>query len=142
LKSPRKFLADITAAVIFFTVAAMLTELLIVKLTLTQSIEARTAAIIPMALAARPFGMYRDWMYKVLHLSKRGAIANLLLETATFISFQLPIYVIILFYVGATLEQIAIACGAVVVLMAIVARPFGLFLNLVRKLFGVSELEL
>lgn len=135
----RKFLADITASIIFFTIAAALSELLIVRLTVEQVIDARLAALPLMVLAARPYGWYRDRIFETFEVMRRGRIAQAAIDTLTFISFQLPVYAAILWWVGATVPQILIACASTIVLMAISARPFGLFLDLVRRLFGVPR---
>lgn len=135
----RKFLADITASIIFFTIAAALSELLIVRLTVEQVIDARLAALPLMVLAARPYGWYRDLVFETFGVVNRGRLAQTVIDTFTFISFQLPVYAAILWWVGATVPQILIACASTIVLMAISARPFGLFLDLVRRLFGVPR---
>ncbi len=134
----RIFLADIAAAVIFFTIIAMASELAIVKLSLAQTIDARITAIPIMVLTARPYGFYRDWWFKISGADNKNGIAKILIDTGVFISFQLPVYAAILAYVGATWHQILVACGSTVILMIIFARPFGIFLDFVRNLFGVS----
>lgn len=134
----RRFLADIVASIIFFTVAAALSELLIVRLSPSQVLDARLAALPFMVLAARPYGWYRDRIFEKFDALNKSSSAQMAIDTLTFISFQLPVYAAILWYVDATWTQILVACGSTVVLMAISARPFGLFLDFVRKLFGVK----
>jgi len=134
----RNFLADIAAAIIFFTIVAMVAELTIIGLSLAQTIDARIAAIPIMILTARPYGFYRDWIFEVFSAGNRNAFAKAVIDTAIFISFQLPVYATILAWVGATWSQILVACGTTIILMIIFARPFGLFLDFVRGLFGVS----
>jgi hypothetical protein len=133
----RIFLADIFASVLFFTLAAMATELFIAGLTVAQSIDARIVAVPLMVLLARPFGIYRDWIFGTFQID--AGISTLVADTGAFVSFQLPIYAATLFYVGATFHQIILACGATVIIMVAVARPFGMFLDFIRRLFRVSK---
>lgn len=128
-------MADIIAAVLFFTAAAMLSELLIVRLTFQQSLEARIAAIPLMVATARPYGAYRDWFMMKFSAADIGRWARTAVDTAAFISFQLPVYACILWMVGATLTQILVACASTAVLMALSARLFGIFLDMIRRLF-------
>lgn len=110
-----------------------------VRPTLAQRIDARITAIPFMILTARPYGIYRDWAFNILDAESRSRIARAALEVRTFVSFQLPVYSTILFHVGATLSQIVVACGTTVFLMVIVAPPYGLFLDLIRRLLGISS---
>jgi len=54
------------------------------------------------------------------------------------LTFQLPIYGLTLWIAGADFDEISTLLGSTAVLMLIVSRPFGLFLQAMRKLADVG----
>ena len=61
-----------------------------------------------------------------------------LVDVGAFVSFQLPVYLVSLAIVGATAAEMLAAAGTATVGMMILSRPFGVFLELVRRKAGVS----
>ena len=51
--------------------------------------------------------------------------------------FQMPIYVATLLVAGAGREEVLAAVSSAIVLMITTSRPFGLFLDLARRLSGL-----
>ena len=62
-----------------------------------------------------------------------------LIDGLAFLTFQLPIYGLTLWVVGVDFDEIGTVLGSAVVLMLIVSRPFGLFLQAMRKLADVGR---
>lgn len=134
----RKFLADTFALVVFLTLAGLLVELLVAGMTLAQSVQARAAAL-PVTLAtARPYGLFRDWVFWASGAEAGGAARRALADVGAFVAFQVPVYAAILALAGAGPRQVAAACGAAAVLLVVLGRPYGLFLGLARRLFGAG----
>lgn len=133
----RRFLADTFALVVFSTVAGMFVELVIADMTLTQSVHARVTAIPVMLVTARPYGVFRDWVFKLSRANTGGQVRRALADIGTFVAFQLPVYATILLLVGASLRQVAAACATATIILAISGRPYGIFLEMCRRLFGV-----
>ena len=52
--------------------------------------------------------------------------------------FQLPIYGLTLWIVGADVTEIGTLLASTALLMLIISRPFGLFLQAMRRLAGVD----
>ena len=137
----RRFLADTFALVAFSTVAGMFVELVIAQMTLTQSVRARVTAI-PITLAtARPYGVFRDWVFRLTGANTGGEVRRALADIGAFVAFQVPVYAAVLLLAGANLRQVAVACATATVILAISGRPYGLFLELCRRLFGVESVE-
>jgi hypothetical protein len=134
----RKFLADTFALVVFSTLAGMFAELLIAGMTLLQSAQARLTAIPMMLITARPYGVFRDWVFRMSGASTGGEVRRAMADIGAFVAFQVPVYATILLLAGARLGQVVAACGSAIVILAISGRPYGLFLEFSRRLFGVT----
>ena len=61
-----------------------------------------------------------------------------LIDGSAFLSFQLPVYALVLFIVGAEGGEILVLLASTALLMLLVSRPFGIFLDTARRLFRVG----
>lgn len=135
----RIFILDTLATVLFFSVFAALSESLVAGMPQREVFSTRLIMIPVMILTGRPYGLWRDLIFR--YLSPKPGINRILVDTLTFLSFQAPVYALTLLYAGATLEQMVLAVGSAIFLMAIVARPFGIFLEYCRRLGGIRKRE-
>jgi hypothetical protein len=133
----RRFLADTSALLVWSTFAGLFTEILIAGLTVKQSLYARLTALPVILITARPYGLYRDWIWRAWRADE-GAARRVIVDTAALVSFQLPLYWMILAFVGATLWQIAAASVTAIVILAVSGRPYGVLLDVSRRLFGAT----
>ena len=133
----RRYLADTSALLIWSTLAGVFTEIVIAGLTVEQSLYARLTALPVTLITARPYGVYRDWIWRAWR-GDEGAARRLIVDTAALISFQLPLYWMILALVGATLWQIAAASVTTIVIRAVSGGPYGVVLDAFRRLYGVT----
>ena len=129
---------DTIAAVAFFTLIAAATEYLIAGLEPLQILVSRTATIPALILTGRPYGLWRDAILSRTGARRRGRAAMLAADTVAFLSFQVPIYAAILTLAGASGPQMTAALGTATVAMLLLSRPFGLFLDWVRRRAGVA----
>ena len=134
----RKFLADTFAMVLFSLIVGGFVELVITGLTLEQTLKIRATAIPISLIIGRPYGLYRDWIFKKVTSKNKTVLQTFLLDTFTNLTFQIPLYILILLLNGATLVQVFMAVSSILILVSISGRPYGIFLNFCRKLFGVS----
>lgn len=133
----KRALVDTVASVLFFTCIATVSERWIAGLDWPQVIASRLAATPAMIATGRPYGLWRDWL---MHRSgARGQLGRGVVDTLAFLSFQVPVYAAILWWVGAAPAQMVAALGSAIVLMLAISRPFGLFLDVVRRAFGVDR---
>jgi len=132
----RAFLVDTIATIFFFTIVAATAELLIVGLEPMQVLTARLFMIPVMAATGRPYGVWRDWVFARVRPQRR--ITKAFADIGAFICFQLPVYLASLAVVGATVAEMLAAAATAIVGMALLSRPFGVFLDLVRKRAGVT----
>ena len=124
-------IADVIAMVTFSYITGMAIEVGIAKMTWSQSFFSRNASIPLNMLTARPFGVFRNFLLKKFSAqSRRG---RTVIDLVAFISFQIPIYVIVLSFSGANLQQIITAISSVIVLFSFMGLPYGLWLDLCRS---------
>ena len=132
----RLFLADTLAMVVFSFTTGMVIELLIAGMTLAQSLTSRIVAIPVNLVTARPYGLYRDFLFK--RIRSKNRILKGGIDILIFTSFQIPVYIFVLLFAGANAEQIVKACSSVVVFFLILGRPYGLCLDFCRTIFRVE----
>lgn len=127
----KAFVVDTVATVAFFTLLAALVELFVVGMAPGQVLVARAIMIPVMVLTARPYGLWRDLLFG--RLRPTGRLARIVVDTATFLSFQMPVYAATLAVVGAGFAEIVTAIATATSFMLVLGRPFGLYLDTVRR---------
>lgn len=132
----RLVISDTLALLIYSTLGAGISELFIAGMAWEQVVWARFMAIPAILLTGWPYGLYRDWLFRVGRAQSQ--LRRLLFDTFAFISFQMPVYAAILWTAGATLPQILTAISSAIVVISISGRPYGLLLEAMRRLFRVS----
>jgi hypothetical protein len=138
----RRYTADTLALLVFSTLGALLTEIVIAGLSPSQSAHARLTAIPVILATARPYGLYRDRVMRRLRAGETATRARrTTADTLAFLTFQLPIYWTILAFAGASLRQAAVSSVAATALIVVSGRPYGLLLDLCRRLLRVPTPE-
>ena len=132
----RCFIIDTVATVIFFTIIAASTELFIAGMELREVLITRLIMVPMMVLTGRPYGMWRDWFFKVTNPTTQWS--RTIVDSLAFMIFQLPIYVLTLAVAGADVKEIISLIVSTSALMLIVSRPFGIYLEHVRAWAGVK----
>lgn len=133
----RRFIVDTVATVVFFTILASVTELFIAGMAPREVLITRLIMVPMMILTGRPYGLWRDWFFK--QTKPTVSWSKTLIDGFAFMSFQLPIYTLTLLIVGADRNEILTLLASTTVLMFIISRPFGLFLDTVRTRTGVTD---
>jgi len=125
--------SDTLAGITFSIGVGMANELLIAGMTPEQSIKSRLMSIPLNAIFSRPYGMYRDWVYKVTKTGQdSGQLRKFFVDLGTFITGQITLYAGILTASGASFKQIAVACASMAVLSPFLGRPMGAWYDLIR----------
>ncbi len=132
----RKTLVDTAATIVFFTTLAAWTELYVAGMAPADVLKTRLTMIPLMVFTGRPYGLWRDWFFQTT--KPTVAWSKTLIDGIAFLSFQLPVYALVLFLVGAEGEEILLLLASTAVLMLVVSRPFGVFLEYTRRFFRVG----
>ncbi|MDY3570987.1 L-alanine exporter AlaE [Enterobacter hormaechei] len=134
----RHAVADTFAMVVYCSVVNMLIEIFLSGMTFEQSLSSRLVAIPVNIMIAWPYGMYRDAVMRFARsISPAGWVKNLA-DVLAYVTFQSPVYVVILLTVGADWHQIAAAVSSNIVVSMLMGAVYGYFLDYCRRLFKVS----
>lgn len=128
------FIADTAALILFFTTTGIINERVIAGMTWEQVLHARLLGAALMIPVARPYGIWRDWLVR---RAGPGRVSQLLWDSAALVSFQVPIYALIIAFSGASGSGLVRGTLGAALMMLCLGRPYGAFLNWVRKLFGL-----
>lgn len=128
------FFADTTALILFFTTTGMINERFIAGMSWDQVLHARLLGAVLMVPVARPYGLWRDWL---MQRARPNRVSRLLWDSIALVSFQVPIYAAIIAFSGASGAGLVRGVLGAAVMMLLLGRPYGAFLNWVRKLFGL-----
>ncbi len=129
--------ADTFAMVVFCFVAGMLIEIFISGMTFEQSLQSRLLSIPVNIAIAWPYGVFRDW---VLHQGSRvhpSELMKRIADVVAYVLFQSPVYATILWFVGASTDQIMTAVASNAVVSCGLGVLYGYFLDNCRKWFRV-----
>lgn len=132
----RGFIADTLALVLFFTLTSGLNERFVAGMSWDEVFASRMIGAPLMVLTARPYGVWRNWVLAKADPSTRRG--NLVADTFALLVFQVPIYVAIIVAGGARGMSIVMGTLGFAALMLLLGRPYGLWLDFVRRLFGLE----
>ncbi len=135
----KQFLADTTASVTYSFVVGGLNELFVAGMTWEQMLKSRGMATAVNVALGRPYGKFRDYVFqKTKTTEKSGFFRKFFADVAAFATFWVPIYASILYLAGADRDQIMTACGTITAMSGVLGRPYGLYLDVIRKGLGVQ----
>ncbi|KQR73632.1 alanine transporter [Burkholderia sp. Leaf177] len=131
----RAFIADTTALILFFTTTGLINERFIAGMSWDQVLHARILGAALMVPVGRPYGVWRDYLMQRAQADNR--LSQVLWDGVALVSFQVPIYAAIIAISGASGRGLWFGILGATVMMLVLGRPYGAFLNAVRKLFGL-----
>lgn len=130
----REYLADTLALIVFFTATGAINERFIAGMEWDRVVQARLIGGVLMLPVGRLYGLWRDWMMRHARDHRRS---RLLWDSLSLVSFQVPIYAVIIAVSGSTGSGFWRGVLGATVMMLVLGRPYGAFLNWVRHLFGL-----
>lgn len=132
--SHRAFIADTAALILFFTTTGIINERIIAGMTWEQVFHARCLGAVLMVPVGRPYGLWRDWL---MQRARPTRLSRLLWDSLALVSFQVPIYAVIIAVSGASGRGLLFGVLGATFIMFALGRPYGAFLNLFRSMFGL-----
>jgi hypothetical protein len=129
----RAFIADTTALILFFTTTGFINERFIAGMSWDQVLHARMLGAVLMVPVGRPYGVWRDFVMR--HAQSTNRLSQILCDSIALVSFQVPIYAAIIAVSGASGRGFWLGVLGATVMMLVLGRPYGAFLNGVRSLF-------
>ena len=129
----RASLADTVALILFFTTTGIINERLLAGMAWEQVLHARLLGAALMLPVGRPYGLWRDW---IMRHARADRLSQVLWDSVALVSFQVPIYAAIIAVSGASGRGLLFGVLGATAIMLACGRPYGLFLQFVRGLFG------
>ncbi|MEZ0470671.1 L-alanine exporter AlaE [Luteimonas salinilitoris] len=130
----RAFVADTTALILFFTVAGALNERFVSGMSWDEVLHARLLGAALMIPVGRPYGMWRDWL---MRHARPTRVSRILWDSLALVTFQVPIYAAIIAISGASGRGLVLGILGATCIMLVSGRPYGAFLNWIRRLYGL-----
>lgn len=135
----RNATADTFALVIYCFITGMVIEVGLSGMSIEQSFSSRLLSIPVNIVIAWPYGIYRDRVLGCArrHLSEHILIRNLA-DLCAYVSFQSPVYLAILWVIGADASQMLTAVASNALISMVMGVLYGYFLEYCRRLFRVA----
>lgn len=129
-----EWLLDVFAMNSFSWAIAIPIEVVLAGMSWREHLKVRLLAVVFNTLIARPFSLYRNWV--VTRFGRGSALHNYGVDTFVFLSFQLPLYTANMLLGGASMAEIATACITFAMIAGVLGRPYGMYLDCLRRLWG------
>lgn len=134
----KKFFVDTFALNLFIIFVAFFVEVVFSGIPLSVFWKGRLIMIIPNTLTVVPYARTRIFIGNKLSFLKNIKIKNIVRDTVAFILYRVPLVFVVLAILGVPFVQIITACLISTAISGFTGRPYGIFLDRVRKVFKVS----
>ncbi|AJR05324.1 L-alanine exporter AlaE [Photobacterium gaetbulicola] len=136
------FAADVFALNTFCYFISIPIELGFAQMSLATHLSARFIGLFIITATARPFGIWRDWIFKKCRLTNNNkGVIPYLVDTFAYLSFEMPLYLINLSISGATPEQMLKSVLIFCLIAGVVGRPYGIYRIYIReKIFKIKAI--
>lgn len=94
--------------------------------------------IIPNIITVTPYNLTRVWLGKKLGIWKSNRLHQIIRDTLVFILYRVPLVFIVLTLLGTPLNKTVSACIAATLISGFTGRPYGIFLDWMRKIFNTA----
>lgn len=133
-----KWMVDTGSSLSFNTPVSMTNEILVGNLTFDQSLHVRAANAAVSIFTSRPYGMFRDYVFKKMKTDKNSSMIKKSMANATAsLLFGTPIYAATLALNGADKKQMLSSLAFSVLTSPVMSTVSGMYYDKARKFFGL-----
>jgi len=105
----------------------------------TEVGKTRLAALVGNTIVGRPYGIYRDWVMKKLHVKEDSHwLKKYVVDVGTFATGATPFYLCFLAVAGADASEMTKAASFLTLAAPLVGRPQGWVYDKMREQFGLE----
>lgn len=133
----KKFIVDFIALNTFVIATAFFVEVVFSGIMLVVFLKGRLIMIIPNMITVEPYNQTRMWIGRKLGEWQSPRLHQIVRDTLVFILYRVPLVFIVLTLLGAPVEKVISACLAATLISGFTGRPYGMFLDWMRKFFRV-----
>jgi hypothetical protein len=134
----KRFFVDMFALNIFIIFSAFLVEVVFSGIPWNIFWKGRLVMIIPNIITVEPYNRTRLWIGKKLGIWKSARLHQIVRDTIVFLLYRVPLVFIVLTLLGASKEKVISACIAATLISGFTGRPYGIFLDWMRRIFKVG----
>lgn len=134
----KKFIIDFVALNLFVVATAFIVEVVFSGISLSVFLKGRLIMIIPNMLTVEPYNRTRIWVGKKLGEWQSTRLHQIVRDTLVFLLYRVPLVFIVLTMLGAPVEKVVSACIAATLISGFTGRPYGMFLDWMRRVCKVS----
>lgn len=134
----KRFLVDILALNIFIIFTAFFVEMIFSGIPWSIFWRGRFIMIIPNIITVEPYNLTRIWIGHKLGTWKWAQVHRIVRDTIVFIVYRVPLIFIVLSLLGTPMSQVISACLVATLISGFTGRPYGIFLDWMRKVFKVA----
>ncbi|MBW2990926.1 L-alanine exporter AlaE [Candidatus Woesearchaeota archaeon] len=138
-REARGYIADTSAALVFGNIVYGANEYFIGGLEPNEVLKTRLGMSFMGLFISRPYGKFREFWAKLLKTDAESSkLKKFVTDVTGNVAYYSPVYAGIMTLSGASIEEIAKALPAGIVIGFISGRPMGWFMDKSRKLFKVK----
>ncbi len=134
----KRFCVDMIALNLFIICTAFIVEVIISGIDIIVFLKGRLIMITPNIVTVEPYNQLRIYLNNKLFEIKNQRMRLFLRDTITFLIFRVPLVFIVLFLLDVEYSKIISACIAATAISGFTGRPYGIFLDFMRKMFKVG----
>jgi len=134
----KKFLVDTLSLNIFIIFVAFFVEVVFSAIPWSIFWKGRLIMLIPNIITVEPYNSTRVWVGKKLGNWKSQKFHQIIRDTLVFIIYRVPLVFIVLLLFGTPIHKVLSACVVSILVSGFTGRPYGIFLDWMRKMFKVA----
>ncbi len=129
----KKFLVDVLALNLFIFCSAFFVEVVFSGIARGVFLKGRGLMVIPNIITVEPYSLTRIWIGNKLGEWKSPRWHQIVRDTLVFLLYRVPLVFMVLTFLGAPVEKVISACIAATLISGFTGRPYGMFLDWMRK---------
>ncbi|HYC83178.1 MAG TPA: L-alanine exporter AlaE [Candidatus Paceibacterota bacterium] len=133
----KRFLIDTLALNVFIIFTAFFVEVVFSGIAWSIFWKGRLIMIIPNTIVVDPYNRTRIWIGERLEGWRSEKMRQIVRDTVTFVIYRVPLVFLVLSFLGAPRKEIISACVFATLISGFTGRPYGMFLDWMRRVFKV-----
>lgn len=133
----KRFLVDAVALNLFIIMTAFFVEVVFSAIPWSVFWRGRLIMIIPNIITVEPYSRTRSWIGTKLGIWKSDRLHQIVRDSLVFVLYRVPLVFLVLSILGAPVHKVVSACIVATLVSGFTGRPYGIFLDWIRKVCRV-----
>lgn len=131
----KRFFVDTLSLNIFIVFTAFFVEVVFSGISLDVFWKGRLIMIIPNIITVEPYNKTRNFVGRKLGTWNHAQLHQIFRDTIVFVLYRVPLVFVVLLILDAPREKIITSCIVATLVSGFTGRPYGIFLDWMRKTF-------